>query len=72
MDEKLAPLVSMFKKRTENFDKIHRLKAKLDMLLSIEEEHKKSISKPKTSIYYSPQVVYEEGNKTLLLIKKTN
>jgi len=70
MAEKLAPLISMFKRRTENFDKVYKLKGKLDMLLSIDDDQKKQKSKSKLDIHYNPQVIYEEGDAVLQISEK--
>jgi WD40 repeat protein len=63
MADKIAPLVAMFKKRSENFEKIYKLKGKLDMLLKIDEDHSnlKSKNKP-VKTEYLPKVVYNEGD----------
>ena len=60
--ENLAPFVALLEKRTINFDKIYRLKGKLDMILNIETEYKKQKRKQKKlKIEAKPLVVYEEG-----------
>jgi len=70
MAERLGPLISMFKKRTENIDSVYKLKGKLDMLLLIEDETRKEKSRKKTKVQYTPHAVYEEGDVVQVNDKK--
>jgi Dip2/Utp12 Family len=65
--EKLAPLIPMLEKRTASFDKIHRVKGMIDMLLDVGESVAKDTKKQKKlTINNKPLVVFEEGNLSRL------